>query len=327
MANANLANIGAVNNTGALDATFLKMFSGEVMTAFNEISATKGRHFVKNIKNGKSAQFPQTWKLGTEYHTSGNEILGMDVYQNEVNIVVDPKLITHVFLDEWEEAVNHFDVRSIYSNQIGEALARTYDTDVFRETVKGMKATSVITDGVGTDPLKNSPAGTEVSVGATNAAWTANTDKGATLAAALYGAAEQLDLNDVPNSDRYAFFKPYEYYQLVQQTDNINMDWKGQGSYSMGKIAEVAGLPIIKSNHLPQVDSSGDGTHHSVDASLVKGLVFHKTAVGTTSLRGISTESEYDMRRQGYLMLGKYIVGHGWLRPDAIVGLTLDAAA
>lgn len=325
MANANVQNIGQINASGAVDALFLKMFSGEVMTSFDEISATKGRHFVKNITAGKSAQFPQHWKLGTEYHTAGNEILGMETRQNEVVIGVDPKLISHVFIDEWEEAVNHYAVRSIYSSQIGEALARTYDTDVFREAIKGMKAASVITDGVGTDKLKNSPAGTEVSVGANAAAWTANTTKGATLAAALYAACEQLDENDIPNMERYSFFKPFEYYQLVQQTDNINMDWSGSGSYAQGKIAEIAGIPIIKTNHLPQTDTSADGTNHAVNASLVKGLVYHKTAVGTTSLRGITSEGEYDMRRQGTLMLGKYIVGHGYLRPDAIVGLTLDA--
>jgi hypothetical protein len=35
----------------------------------------------------------------------------------------------------------------------------------------------------------------------------------------------------------------------------------------------------------------------------------------------LAAESEYDIRRQGTLMVAKYAVGHGILRPEAAVEL------
>lgn len=55
MAVANPSFVGQVNNAGAQDALFLKVFSGEVMTAFQEVCVTEPRHIVRNISSGKSA--------------------------------------------------------------------------------------------------------------------------------------------------------------------------------------------------------------------------------------------------------------------------------
>ena len=55
MANANPNFVGQVNNAGAQDALFLKVFAGEVMTAFAESCVTEQRHQVRTISNGKSA--------------------------------------------------------------------------------------------------------------------------------------------------------------------------------------------------------------------------------------------------------------------------------
>jgi hypothetical protein len=41
----------------------------------------------------------------------------------------------------------------------------------------------------------------------------------------------------------------------------------------------------------------------------------------------LAMESEWDIRRQGYLAVAKYAVGHGWLRPDALIELTGDVPA
>ena len=47
----------------------------------------------------------------------------------------------------------------------------------------------------------------------------------------------------------------------------------------------------------------------------------HKGAVGTVKLMDLSTEAAYDIRRQGHLMVAKYAVGHGVLRPESAVEL------
>lgn len=46
---------GQVNAAGADDALFLKQFGGEVLTEFEQATFFKGRHYVRQITNGKSA--------------------------------------------------------------------------------------------------------------------------------------------------------------------------------------------------------------------------------------------------------------------------------
>jgi hypothetical protein len=53
----------------------------------------------------------------------------------------------------------------------------------------------------------------------------------------------------------------------------------------------------------------------------VLGQVFTKEAAGTVKLMDLSVESEYDIRRQGTLMVAKYAMGHGELRSKAAVNI------
>ena len=50
-------------------------------------------------------------------------------------------------------------------------------------------------------------------------------------------------------------------------------------------------------------------------------LVSHPSAAGTVKLMDLAVESEYDIRRQGTLMVAKYAMGHGVLRPEAAIGI------
>jgi hypothetical protein len=47
--------------------------------------------------------------------------------------------------------------------------------------------------------------------------------------------------------------------------------------------------------------------------------VVHKSAVATVKLLDLGMEGAYDIRRQGTLMVAKYAVGHGVLRPEGAV--------
>ena len=107
MANATTLNIGQVNGAGQTDALFLKVFSGEVLTAFETASVTRERHFVRTISSGKSASFPATWKVTGGYHTPGNEIVGQTSNVNERVITIDDLLVSSVFIPNIDEAKNH----------------------------------------------------------------------------------------------------------------------------------------------------------------------------------------------------------------------------
>jgi hypothetical protein len=83
---------------------------------------------------------------------------------------------------------------------------------------------------------------------------------------------------------------------------------------------------VVKTNHLPAtvIDTgpeAGTNARYAGDFSKTIGLIMHRSAVGTVKLMDLSTEADYDMRRQGTLMVAKYAVGHGILRPESAVEL------
>ena len=55
MANASVSHIGQINAAGDLDALWLKVFAGEVLTAFEENNVFLPLTRVRTISNGKSA--------------------------------------------------------------------------------------------------------------------------------------------------------------------------------------------------------------------------------------------------------------------------------
>ena len=307
MSNAVVSRIGQAAGSGSTTALFLKVFSGEVITAFETANSTLDKHMVRTISSGKSAQFPVTGKATASYHTIGNEITGGTITHNERVISIMDLLIAPVFIGRIEEAMNHYDVRSIYSSELGRALANQMDKHVYQAMLLASRAGAASPQAAGQDLLD---ADFE-----TNAA---------SAAATIFNAAGKLDELDIPADDRYCAVAPATYYNLIQGTTVINRDWGGNGSYSDGKVLKVAGINIVPTNNLPSTNISS-GVAQGSDASLAGnfsttvGLVWHKSCAGTVKLLDLSTEMEYDMRRQGTLMVAKYAMGHGILRPEAAI--------
>ena len=319
MADASVSRIGQINSAGDAKALFMKVFAGEVLTAFKENCVTEDKHMVRNIQNGKSAQFPILGKITAEYHTPGKEITGLNIPANERVLTIDDLLISHAFIANLDEAMNHYDVRGPYSQELGRALAYTHDKHILQLAVKAARDTSPVTGEAG---------GGKVADASMLADTTAEK-----LVAALFAAARKLDENAIPEDDRFAFLNPAAYYLLAQNTKIMHRDWGGEGEYAGAKVLRVAGLNVVKTIHAPFGQNilpvasgglavqAGTGDKYAVNATSTVGVVMHKAAVGTVKLMDMAMESQYDIRRQGTLMVAKYAMGHGVLRPAAAVEL------
>lgn len=305
MANANPSRVGQVNTAGNVDALFLKVYSGETITAFEEYNVTMGRTMVRSIDSGISAQFPVLGKTVAEYHTPGTELNGLNVPGNEKIITIDDVLLSHIFIANIDEAKSHFDVRAPYSRAQGMALAKEWDVNVLRTGILNSRQSATVTGGNG---------GTKI----TSA--TSKTDATA-LVAACFAAAQAMDEKDVPAEGRVIYLKPAQYYLLVNSgLSVINRDFSSDnGDVGRGNIFRVAGLEIVKTNNLPTTNVVTGPTKYQGNFSTTTALVQHSSAVGTVKLRDLQTESEYQIQRQGTLMVAKYLVGHGGLRPEASV--------
>lgn len=316
MSNANPSRLGQANATGDTTALMLKMFSGEVLQAFDRESAFRPRHMVRTIPSGKSAQFPVTGYAEARYHVPGTEIVGQTLRQGEKLITIEDQLIADAFVANWDEALNHYELRSVYGHEIGEALARAYDQAVGQEGILNARVATAVIDGLSGGAYSN------------NASYASD---GTVLYTGVFDAGVTLDGKDIPQSERYGFFRPVQYALLVRSEKPIDFDLNqgalGNGSIAMGNVKRINNIEIVKTNNLPQSDLRADTNIQSrrrADYSVTRGLIQHRNAVGTVQVQDITTESTYDPRRLGTLIVGRYITGHGGLRPEA--GLELRTA-
>ena len=307
MANATVSRLGQVNASGDVNALFQKVFSGEVLATFQRENQMLGMTSVRQIASGKSAQFPVIGTTSSGSHTPGNEITGSSIKHAEKTINIDDLLISSAFMSNLDEAKNHYDVSSIYTAEMGRALANTVDQNLLQLAVLGARGSATITGGNGGKVVTDADADT-------------NADS---LIASIFECAQALDEKDVPSTDRFCIVKPAVYYKLVQNDKILNRDFGGQnGVFSDGTVIKVAGVNIVKANtavnafaNVSQVTGTNNTYHGNFSTTVA--TVFHKSAIGTVKLMDLGMESEYDIRRQGTLMVAKMALGHGILRPES----------
>jgi hypothetical protein len=360
--------LGLVNNSGTdTEALFLKIFSGEIVTTFEKANIMMPLHRVRTIQTGKSAIFPVTGTANAGYHTPGESVLSQGVNttaafantvssatpvnntvavdssaqsskylnkfkHNERTVFIDDILVSSTFVADIDEMKNHYDVRSIYSTEIGRSLAYIADKNLIRTVIGGARAT---TDrfGVGT-ATDNTYLGAKIPCGTTGFTLTS-----ASILAGFANAAQKMDERNVPNDERFAVVTPQVYYTLLGgNSDAINRDFSpDNGSIATGQIASAYGIRIMKSNHIPQSDeSSGSSVHNNAGVrnnpnggslkysgvnyatsnAITQGIIFHREAVATVKLLDLSLETDYIMERMGTLMLAKYAMGHNVLREE-----------
>ena len=328
MANATVSRLGLVNATGtSFDALFLKVFSGEVLTAFGQNNIFDERlHTVRTIASGKSASFPVLGTASAAYHVIGEPLVGANqIKANEKIINIDDMLISQAVVAKLDELKNHYDVRSIYTAELGKALAKAYDQNVAKVIANASRASTTLTGGNGGLVL-TLPTGNTNSAAVT----------GDELVAAIYDIAQEFDARDIPPTDRFCVLPPAEYYKIPESATRIidtDFNPQGNGSVAAGRVSMVAGIPVMMSNNVPQsnVASSPSGTNNSYagDDSKTLGMVFHKSAVGTVKLQDMTTEisgADYGIMYQSTLLLAKYALGHGILRPECAATIKLSAS-
>ena len=313
MSNATVSRLGLVNNSGTgYNDLFLKVFSGEVLSSFGRENQMLNMTTVRTISNAKSATFPVTGTIASSYHTIGNEIVGTQVKHNEKVINIDDMLLANAFLAEIDELKNHYDVRSIYSKEMGQALAKKVDQHLLQLTVLASQAATTITGGSGGTQITDSDAKTNAT----------------SMIASVFDAIQALDEKDVPSSDRYCIVTPDVYYQLSNVDKLVSRDFSSNnGDFSKGQVVMIGGVRIIKSNTAVTAftDQSaaitGTNNTYNVNAATIAGVVFHKSAVGTVKLKDLVLENTYDPRRLGNLMTARLALGHGILRPESAVSI------
>lgn len=340
MANANPSRVGQNNLAGATDALFLDVFGGEVLTAYEKAAKLRGTVRSRTITEGKSARFPAVYKAVGQYHTPGAEITGQNIPHTEITIAVDDLLIADAFVAQIDELKNHYDVRGPYAGELGRALALIEDRVLSMALIKAARAAELFTgDGGGS------------SVQETDISGSADfTTSGSDLWDAFSRSVQVMDEKDVPVDTMtvHGAVLPAQWYLMARSEKNINKDYGGDGSQVRRHTLQgVMGVDVIKSNALLfgkdvtvyNAGTNADGlvgkpndpnfglpaafpTKYQADLSGATGpvgLAWVEAAVARLQLLGVSMETQWDIRRQGTLMVAKMSVAAGTLRSKCAV--------
>jgi hypothetical protein len=296
------------------NANFLKVFTGEVLSAYNANCIRKDLHRERTIPHGKSATFAVTGTATAFYHKPGEPILGHNqITHGERIINIDDLLVAPVAIYDLDDAKQHYDVRAEYSKQLGIALAEARDRRCLQVVIKAARTAPLIPGQPGGSVLTNANFASDAM----------------SLASGIFSCAQLFDEKNIPDSDRNILVRPAQYYALVEARETIHKDYGGQGSYADGNILRIAGITLRKSNHLPNTvvtKVTGENNDYTGDFTKSVAVCFQREAIGTVKLKDLVVQksgNDLQLMYQSTFLVARYAMGHGILRPECSIELAL----
>lgn len=335
---ANIEQLGKDQGKGVSDSDklkmFLKVFSGEVLTAYTQKTVTMGRHLVRQIQHGKSASFPVTGRASAFYLDAGESLddKRKEIKNTERIINIDGLLTSNVIITDIEDAMNHFEVGSVYSKELGNALAKAIDGAVFAEVANACNLATEKNENI--EGL-GSPVLLDLGQQSTFTGKPA-TARGQEIVAKLAEAQAKFDANSVPEDERYFFCTPETYAAIMLSGSSYLANFSSISNLETGTLTKLCGFEIVKTINLEAGGGtvSGSTQKHAfptngdsrkVVKGKVAGLFFHRDAVGTVQLKQMSIEHARRAEYQADMIVARYSMGHGWLRPEGLGALYFNS--
>jgi hypothetical protein len=306
-------------------SNFLKVYGGEVVTAYNADTMLAGLLKKRVITSGKSASFPTLTRETSKLHVPGDDVFvdtgsgyASGVTSGEIIVTIEKAIIAPQFVDDMDATMADYNIHSELASQAGEALAFTHDAMLIGAVAgDAASANDVVVTG----------------------AYAAVT--GTNLALGIRSAAQTMDEQYIPQKGRYCMLPPNEFYKLMDTDGVVSSDFNTTGD--KGKLGTLwyMGFVILNSavyagfankSVANQIASGGvfdlGGNYATVsndDLSFnglkLLGTCFHEGSAGSVILKGVSAEANYIPNRLGTLLNAKQGLGVGNLRPTSCVNL------
>ena len=323
LATTGISNPGQNLSAGDRDALFMKVFSGEVLTAFARNTVMMSRHQVRTIDHGKSASFAVMGRTRAKYLAPGNSLDDQrkKFEHTEKVISIDGLLTADCLITDIDDAMNHYDVRVEYSRQLGEALAQSADCAIINELANMAAKDATVKEnipdnGSGADKVQGTGKAFEF---ATGLDLSQSADYGNKIIEGLLAARAAFTKNYVPMGDRYCLLTPEGYSALIKALMPDSANYQALFDPNSGKLQTICGFEVIEVPHL--INDGVDGKHTlnaKYTAAKLQGIVFHRSAVGTVKLKDLAMERARRAEYQADQIIAKYAMGHGGLRPEAV---------
>ncbi|QOC54768.1 major capsid protein [Aeromonas phage T7-Ah] len=342
-------NQGANQSGADALALFLKVFGGEVLTAFARQTKTLDKVMTRTITSGKSAQFPVMGRTSAHYLKAGQSLddKRKEIKHSEKTISIDGLLTTDVLIYDIEDAMNHYDVRAEYSRQLGEAMAIAADTANYAEMAKLVNLKN--TDSAQSENIKGLGQSPVIYIGKGTMDLGQPSKVGEAVIQALTHARAEFTKNYIPTDDRTFFTSPDIYSAILAALMPNAANYAALIDPETGNIRNVMGFEVVETPHMTKASEAVtnssdalDGAGHVfpaagaditwadgslpasgplVGADNVLGLFMHRSAVATLKLKDMALERARRAEYQADQIIAKYAMGHGGLRPEAVGAL------
>ena len=251
-------------------------------------------------------------------------MLGQDTDETERVISIDGLLVSHIGIYDLDEAMSHFQVRGSYTAELGKALARVYDQNVYRTILATAAGSANLPGAVSTSPFPDGTNLTSADVSGTISAtagdqwWEVMRELQVDADAADYDGQIHLVVPPATfDATMFAQAGAAAANPFLFQDKDLHQNQAGGANRDAG--LGLRNVKMYMSNLIPQSDDSANAdvkAKYRADYSLVLGAAWGNEGVGTVKLVGMGMEQTRDVRRQEDFIIAKMAVGHGPLRNE-----------
>lgn len=298
--------------TGDYWALMLEQYGGTVegtivkdsfMRQFVNVRPVRGTDTVTNNRVGKSHL--QAVQPGVRPTPTINQF-------GKNSVTVDTVVLARNNVFELDDLQIHFSARAEIGMEHGKEMARFIDEAFI---IQGIKAAGIVVDPA--DPnAAGYPEGWTggVQVSLTAAGDELDPDK---IQRAIEDACQQLEEADLDLDGFVMLVRPAQYYALLRNDKLISSDYSmGNGNYAQGNVLRSNGIPIVKTNRIPDTAHTGvDGDNHllsnarngmaynvsATDAKAVALLMHSKTLLAGETIPLTSKVYFHDVEMQWFI--------------------------
>ena len=287
------------------------------------IDSGKSAQFIINGRGSESSIDPATGLPdgtaglvdgGVQTHTLGaNQRDGASqMVVTERTILLERPIFVRKQLDNFEEKMAHYNIRSMITGQNGSTLSNFMDRRVLVEL--DLATTEAATD---TQYAYGAVFNTLITTGATSEA------KGDAIVDALFAGLSILDGKDQIGEQRYFVTSNTHYYNLLLSQKAVNRDFNAgdNGSISDGEVFRIGDTIILRSNNLSDT-LAPNAIAVSGQGDTLAGYLFTRDVIGMVELMGMQTKEWFDDDFDETVMKAQLAMGVDTLNPGSLVAIT-----
>ena len=240
-------------DTGTVNPLLIEEYGGvvesqiiktSIMKQFVDMKSVRGTDTVTNDRIGTTSLQAVTPGVRPEP--------GVAEFDN-VSVKVDTIILARNNVNLLVDFQSQYNVRAELGKDHGKIIGRFFDEAIM---IQGMKAANIV-KGDGTGGTTKLPAGwvggSQITLGAAG-----DELDSAKLQRAIEDLCEAIETNDIELEGAVLLVNPAQYYTLVRNDKLISGDYStANGDYASGMVMKSCGVPVLKTNRLPQAAVTG----------------------------------------------------------------------